>query len=140
MIYEMGGTESHELLRSQTVGRLGCSLDNKPYVVPVYYLYEDNFIYIHSLLGLKINALRANPEVCLQVDDIQDDYHWRSAIAFGHFEEITEAQERERILTSLFQYLPHLSPVETQMAHALREIIVFRIRIERVSGVSENWR
>lgn len=139
MICEMGNTESREVLREQTLGRLGCCAAGKPYVVPVNYCYEDNFIYAHSLLGLKINALRANPSVCLQVDDIRDDYHWRSVTAFGRFEEVTEDRERERILNILFKRLPHLSPVETRMIRGLPEVIVFRLRIERITGVSEDW-
>ena len=56
------------LLRESSFGRLGCIANGRPYVVPVYYYYDGQDIFIHSLPGLKIEALRANPSACLQID------------------------------------------------------------------------
>ncbi|HWQ35757.1 MAG TPA: pyridoxamine 5'-phosphate oxidase family protein [Blastocatellia bacterium] len=139
MISEMGKNESCELLRRQSLGRLGCCADGVPYVIPVNYLYDDDCLYVHSLPGRKIALMRHNPQVCLQTDEIQDEYNWCSVIAFGRYEEITETTEREKILGSLFKRLPHLTPVESRMTKGLPEAIVFRIRIERITGVSEHW-
>jgi nitroimidazol reductase NimA-like FMN-containing flavoprotein (pyridoxamine 5'-phosphate oxidase superfamily) len=100
-------------------------------------VFEDGAIYIHSLPGQKINAMRAAPEVCLQADQITNEYRWRSSLAFGQYEEITEPKERERYLKLLFQKFPHLTPVEALQAQTGRESLVFRIRVERVTGVAE---
>src|SRR5437870_7028643 len=54
---------------------------------------DDERIYSHSLPGRKINALRSHPRACLQVDEMTDDLHWRSVIAFGNFEEIDDNLE-----------------------------------------------
>src|SRR5262245_1384454 len=43
-------------------------------VVPVNYLFDGEFIYIHSLPGRKIDVLRANPNACMQVDAVEDSY------------------------------------------------------------------
>ena len=51
-------------------------------------------------------ALRENPPACVQVDEIESDLHWRSAIAFGRFEEVTKSNEREEILTRLLRKFP----------------------------------
>ena len=60
MIEKLSQEESQKLLSEQFVARLGCVLEGgEPYVVPVNYLFKDGFIFIHSLLGLKIEALRA---------------------------------------------------------------------------------
>jgi hypothetical protein len=139
MIAQLGSKESREILSQQRRGRLGCSLNNEPYVVPVNYLLEDDCIYIHSLAGHKINLLRANPRACLQVDDIVDDYNWRSVIATGWYEEVSNAEERERKLAALFRHLPHLTPVESKMKSGAEQAILFRIRIERITGVGERW-
>jgi uncharacterized protein len=140
MITEMGKRESDELLRQQKTGRLGCCLNDGPYVVPINYLYDGRCIYSHSLPGKKINALRHNPRICLQTDEIRDEYNWRSVIAFGKYEEITETKERELILNSLYKHLPQLTPVESKITKGIPEIIVFRIRVEEITGIMEHWR
>jgi len=139
MISRMGEVESRELLRETITGRLGCSDQDKPYVVPVNYLFDGEFIYVHSLPGRKIDVLRANPNACLQVDAIEDSYNWRSVIAYSHYEEITNVEEQERILANLFTRLPHLTPVESQLKSRGLEPIVFRLRITEITGVFEKW-
>lgn len=137
MIAELGQHDVQALLRENLNGHLGCNVDGEPYVVPVHYLYEGESIYIHSLPGRKINALRQHPQVCLQVEEVQDAYHWQSVIAFGKYEEITNPLERDSILAALFQRLPHLSPVESRMTRESPAPIIFRIRIERITGMIE---
>src|SRR5262249_47340784 len=95
-------TDSVVILREGNLGRLGCIADGAPYVVPVNYVFDGTDIYIHSLPGKKINALRSNPRVCLQVDEIKDAYNWRSVIAFGNYEEISDEKLREEVLGRLF--------------------------------------
>ena len=84
--------------------------------------------------------MRQAPQICLQVDEVKDDYNWRSVIAFGEYEEVTEPAERERLMGAMFQRLPHLTPVESRMTEGQAEVIVFRLRIDRLTGVSEHWR
>ena len=62
--------ECTELLERASVGRLACSLDNRPYVVPVCLAYEPDQIYVFSTFGKKVEWLRQNQKVCLQVDEI----------------------------------------------------------------------
>ena len=139
MISQLGETDSRALLREKITGRLGCSDNGKPYVVPVNYIFDEECIYVHSLPGRKINVLRANPNACLQVDEIEDSYNWRSVIAFGLYEEIVDVDERERLLGRLFKRLPHLTPVESRMKTGTPQTIVFRLRITEITGVFEKW-
>jgi nitroimidazol reductase NimA-like FMN-containing flavoprotein (pyridoxamine 5'-phosphate oxidase superfamily) len=55
MIHEMTVEECRTLLGRASMGRLGCSLDNQAYVVPVYLAYEPNYIYVFSTLGQKFS-------------------------------------------------------------------------------------
>ena len=131
--------EARKVLQSARVARLGCIVNGEPYVVPISCHLEDDCLYSHSLPGLKISGLRENPRACVQVDEIESDLHWRSAIAFGKFEEVTKSNEREEILTRLLRKYPMLTPVESAIAvdASAPPVIVFRIRIERLTGVSE---
>jgi nitroimidazol reductase NimA-like FMN-containing flavoprotein (pyridoxamine 5'-phosphate oxidase superfamily) len=108
-------------------------------VVPVSYIFRDDRIYIHSLLGRKITAMRANPLVCLQVDEIRDESQWRSAIAFGDYQEVLDGSERDRALRELLNRFPHLTPVESVPVHdGGSSVIVFSIQVKRLSGVGES--
>jgi nitroimidazol reductase NimA-like FMN-containing flavoprotein (pyridoxamine 5'-phosphate oxidase superfamily) len=131
--------EAFALLSSGKIGRLGCVDSGEPYVVPINYVVEEGSIYSHSLPGRKIDAMRAHPRVCFQVDQIADDFHWRSAIAFGNFEEVRVPSDRRSILSKLLERFPLLTPVESVMARdaSAPDSVVFRIRIDRITGVAE---
>ena len=131
--------EARELLSTCRVGRLGCVDNGEPYVVPINYVFEDGSVYSHSLPGRKIEALRANPRACLQVDEIENDFDWRSVIAYGNFEEIRVPSDRRSILSKLLARFPLLTPVESLMAQdaGAPDSVVFRIRIDRITGVAE---
>jgi nitroimidazol reductase NimA-like FMN-containing flavoprotein (pyridoxamine 5'-phosphate oxidase superfamily) len=139
MIRDLGQDKSRELLRRGTIARLACVADNEPYVVPVNYIFDGESVLVHSLPGRKIVAMRANPRVCLQVDEIEDDLGWKSVLAFGNYEEITNAEERGRAMNRLLSRFPKLTPVESYMAGGTGTPapIVFRIRVDKISGLCE---
>ena len=141
MINTLKDEESRELLTEERIGRLGCVADNEPYVVPVNYIYDGESALVHSLPGKKIIAMRLNPRVCLQVDRIESDFGWSSVIAYGNYEEITNRAERSHALDLLLKRFPQLTPVETLIAEdAMAPApILFRIRIDRLSGVSQTF-
>jgi nitroimidazol reductase NimA-like FMN-containing flavoprotein (pyridoxamine 5'-phosphate oxidase superfamily) len=131
--------EARDLIADGRIGRLGCVDNGEPYVVPINYVLADGSIYSHSLPGRKIDLLRAHPRACLQVDEIENELKWRSVIAYGNFEEIRVPSERRSILSKLLARFPLLTPVESLMAQdaSAPDSIVFRIRIDRITGVTE---
>jgi len=141
LITKLNEEEAQEILRRNGLARLGCIADGRPYVVPVNYLYDGEAIYIHSLPGRKIAALRRNPQACLQVDEIDAERDWRSVIAFGRYEEIADEQRRAYYLKQLLRRFPHLTPVESRLVINAGpiEVILFAIRIEEVTGLKEEW-
>ena len=138
-IGKLGNTDALVILREGTLGRLGCIAEGWPYVVPVNYYFDGENIYIHTLPGKKLDALRANPRVCLQVDEIKDPYNWRSVIAYGTFEEISNEETQENVLTKLYSRLPHMTPVESRLVKGSKGTIVFRVKVEEVTGMAEEW-
>lgn len=139
MMKMLNNDEARRLFQAARVARLGCIVNGEPYVVPVNCHLEGDSLYTHSLPGLKITGLRENPSACVQVDEIESDLHWSSAIAFGKYEEVNKPNERADILTKLLRKFPMLTPVESAIAidGSPSEVIVFRIKIERLTGVSE---
>lgn len=132
--------DAWDIIKSGKLGRLGCVDGEDPYVVPINYIAIEGHIYSHSLAGRKIQALRRHSRACLQVDRIRDDFHWQSAIAFGSYEEIRNDSERRTVLRKILEGFPKLTPVESELSRDAEPplIVVYRIRVEHVSGVAED--
>lgn len=139
MMKTLSNDHARKLFESARVAHLGCIVNGEPYVVPISCILEGNYLYSHSLDGMKISAMRENPRACVQVDEIESEFLWRSAIAFGIYEEVTNPDERAEILNKLFRTFPLLTPVESTLAEdgLAQKVIVFRIRIDRLTAVSE---
>ncbi len=141
MIMNLNENEARELLHDQKFGHLGCILESgEPYVVPVNYLFKDNGIYIHVLPGQKLDAMRINHKICLQVDKIEDSSRWQSVIAFGEFQEIKKINEKIEILKKFSVHSERSTPVEAMIEEEwnLGGMVVFCLNIKRITGISES--
>lgn len=138
MTTALNQSESWAVIKAGRIGRLGCIDHEQPYVVPINYLVADGRIYSHSRPGRKIDALRRHGRACLQVDQIQNDFHWQSAIAFGTYEEVDDDLKRTEVLRQLVDRFPKLTPVESDLAQECKwEVIVFCLRVDQVTGMAE---
>lgn len=93
IIHRMREDECRAVLQRASVGRLGCSFENQPYVVPVFMAYESDYLYVFSTLGQKIEWMRTNPKVCMQVDEIADRGDWVSVIVNGTYQELPDEED-----------------------------------------------
>lgn len=116
MLGELNAPEIEDLLRGEVIARIGCLHDDRVYVVPVTYVYDGTHIWGHSMDGAKLSAMRAHPEVCVEVEHVDDLSNWRSAIAWGTFEECAGEDWHagmallvERIMP-LLTFPPHRTP------------------------------
>ena len=145
MLGELSKKEIEEVLRSNVVGRIGCSSGQKIYVVPVAYAYDGESIIGHTTEGMKIEFLRENPECCFQVDDVMDLSDWISVIAWGRFEELKGDEARKAGDFLMNRIAPEM-PGETSQSHRMgplpatrqatfaRNPIIYRIRLKEKSG------
>ena len=138
-IVEISGDECKELLNRVSVGRLACSLENQPYVVPICFVYEPEHLYVFSTLGQKIKWMRQNPKVCLQTDQIGDRSNWISVVLTGTFLELLEPVEKEHARERLAQFsdwwkMP-LAERRERTSDLSIEPIFFRIDIASMSGL-----
>lgn len=106
----LSNEEARRLLQTARIGRLGCIVNGEPYVVPLNYCLEGDFLYSHSLAGLKITGLRENPNACVQVDEMESDLRWRSAIGFGKYERNHQAQRASRYSQQVTPQFSHVNP------------------------------
>jgi len=92
VIREMSEGECRRVLSRARLARLACAHENQPYVVPVYLAYEaTGYLYGFTTPGQKVEWMRINPLVCVEVDEIATYDQWVSVIVFGRYEELPEA-------------------------------------------------
>jgi uncharacterized protein len=142
VIHELTPAESMELLGRAAHGRLGCARHDQPYVVPFFFYLDptEECLYSVSALGQKIDWMRSNPKVCVEVDQVLDQFNWTTVVAFGRYEEVGDSrqeQDERRRAYELFQqrsawWLPGLGKLASGEEHNIP--IVYRIRIDRVTG------
>lgn len=142
VINEMAEKECRDLLARNSIGRLGCSQDNQPYVVPIYFAYEPDYVYVLSTVGQKIEWMRANPKVCIQIDEIANESDWVSVIINGQYQELLESQytdERTRARKLLEErhlwWQNALAERQLKLGDALIAPMFFRIHIDSMTGL-----
>jgi nitroimidazol reductase NimA-like FMN-containing flavoprotein (pyridoxamine 5'-phosphate oxidase superfamily) len=124
--------EIEELLRSAIVGRIACcdhgqNGAGRPYLVPFAYGYDGEAIYAHSGPGRKLDFMRAQPLVTFEVDEAAAPDRWRSVIAEGIFEEITDVDARYGALRIIY-------PAPDPLPELGAQTVVYRIRLTARSG------
>lgn len=142
--------EMEELLREETVGFLGLSVDGKPYVVPINYSYhEDGRILMHCALeGRKLDAIRANPNACFtvgrQIGPVRRHHGETchldsdSVICFGRARVVTENPERAKLLNEFNRaFRPGAADIPDNQ---VSRCAVIEIRISEMTGRRERGR
>ena len=143
-IKEMSFAEIEALLGSVRYGHLGCAKDGHPYVVPVSFAYDDHTIYLYTTEGKKSEIIDDNPEVCLQVEEVTDNNHWRSAIITGQAEKLISVKDREKALSVVTASNPDLSPalsyrwLDDWVREERDTEIIYRINRQSASGRRTN--
>jgi nitroimidazol reductase NimA-like FMN-containing flavoprotein (pyridoxamine 5'-phosphate oxidase superfamily) len=144
MFGELKTVQIEKVIADNIIGRLGCHADGRTYVVPISYAYDGGFIYARTFEGLKISMMRKNPNVCFQIDEMENMANWKSVVAWGTFEELTGEEERNEGLQKLIErILPDISSDTVKLSpqwpfptddYTKIEGIVFRIRLTEKSG------
>jgi nitroimidazol reductase NimA-like FMN-containing flavoprotein (pyridoxamine 5'-phosphate oxidase superfamily) len=141
VVHELTPSECRTLLARNTLGRLGCSQADQPYITPLFFYFDSDTdsLYGFATVGQKIEWMRANPKVCVELDDVTDQFHWTSVVVFGRYEELVSpdaspALERARDLFAQHPqwWLPGTATLATGHDHA--SPVMYRVRIDSVTG------
>jgi nitroimidazol reductase NimA-like FMN-containing flavoprotein (pyridoxamine 5'-phosphate oxidase superfamily) len=142
MLGELDVDQIDQVLRSEDIGRLGCIANGWPYVVPVTYVYDGGSVYAHTGEGLKLRAMRENPRVCLEVEQMRSEANWRTVVVRGRFEELS-SEENDRALALLTTRLARAERSATARLvqhddivrrEGIHRPVLFRILIEEKTG------
>jgi nitroimidazol reductase NimA-like FMN-containing flavoprotein (pyridoxamine 5'-phosphate oxidase superfamily) len=132
---ELSRDEVEEFLRGQRIARLGCHADGTTYVVPLVYAYADGAVVAVTTEGRKTAMLRANPRVCVEVDEYDADGKgsWRSVIAYGRYEELS-GDAIERALGLLRERFARAAGRTAEPRPLGSDVVVLRITLDELSG------
>lgn len=136
MLGELTASQVEELLRAEVIARIGCISQGRVYVVPVSYAYDGTYVWGHGMDGAKLRAMRANPEVCVEVEHVDDLSNWRSVIAWGTYEECHGNDWKAGMallvtrIMPLLTFPPHQHPDPAGPKHGT----VYRIRLASKTG------
>jgi len=141
-IHEIPEDECRAVLARNAIGRLGCALDNQPYVVPILFAYEPDYVYAFSTVGQKIEWMRSNPKVCLQVDEIAGQSQWTSVLVNGTYEELPDpprsverAHARELLEQKHIWWLNAVAGRREKQSEVLIDPVFFRIQASSITGL-----
>jgi nitroimidazol reductase NimA-like FMN-containing flavoprotein (pyridoxamine 5'-phosphate oxidase superfamily) len=145
MLGTLTSDQIDHVLQTQIIGRIGCYDGKEVYVVPVTYVYHNGYVYAHSKEGRKVQVMRKNPDVCFQVDAMDNMANWRCVIAWGKYDElIGEKAQKKGMKVLIDRLMPLLTSETVRPTHGLsrppeilekgHKAVAYRIKITKSSG------
>lgn len=134
------------ILESGFVCQVAFQLDGQPYIIPMTYYNDPDFIFIHGSPAARIsNTLRAGAPVAISVLELNglvlakgladNSMNYRSAIIFGKPVELGGLEEK---LSFFKEWIDHLVPgrkenTELPNNDELTNVSVFKVKLEQFS-------
>jgi nitroimidazol reductase NimA-like FMN-containing flavoprotein (pyridoxamine 5'-phosphate oxidase superfamily) len=150
MIKNLENKESIYILENNYIGHLAYIFQNKPFIVPITYYYDQgsNVIICYSGEGHKISAMRKNNAVSLQVAEITSVNNWKSVLVHGEFEQHFGSEAKaylhafslgiKAIITEKEQKKLNFISEFSSEIHKEDTPVVFLIKIEEITGKKRN--
>ena len=139
---ELTAAETSRLLANAMVGHVAVVDDGLPYVSPVSYVIVGGEFCFRTGAGRRINAIRKNPAVSIEVMLIEDG-RWESVIASGTAREVTEDDTAQIIISHLLtKYAEQIgSPLSVGARTPVPEPgILVAVTLDEVTGRSSgSW-
>ena len=140
-IHELTLAECRDVVSRVNLARLACSRVDQPYVVPISFAYDgdSNCLFGFSAIGKKVDWMRENPKVCVEVEDGGDRFHWTTIVIVGRYDEIVDSGEhkelRQRALDLFGQRAEWWLPGAARMGPREHpDVVIYRIHIDTMSG------
>ena len=142
LISEMSSEECRDMLSRQGFGRLACAHQNRPYIVPIYFACEPDHLYGFTTLGQKVEWMRSNPLVCVEVDEVLGHFRWSSVVVVGRYEELPDRpqysgerlQAQLRLEKRALWWQTAYAANQARIEHSPSNAIFYCIHIEEITG------
>jgi nitroimidazol reductase NimA-like FMN-containing flavoprotein (pyridoxamine 5'-phosphate oxidase superfamily) len=138
---QIGKDEALEVLQSAPVAHLGMIEGGEPYVTPMSFVVSGDRILFRTMAGKKLDALRANPSVCVEVANYDEDTgDWVSVIVRGRATEVTDEALKNETVSLLFRKYDTVMGSPLSPGGGLQPLAglphVVEVTIDEISGVS----
>lgn len=140
-MHEITRDEALAILDEVPVAHVAMIDDNEPYVTPMSFVVEDDYIYFRTMPGRKLEALAENPRVCVEASIYDEETgDWESVIVRGTAELIDDQAVQEKTVTALFRKYEQVmgSPLGRPGTPQLdsSRVQVVRVNIEEATGMT----
>ncbi len=125
-------------------------LNNRPYVLPFNFGYENGILYLHSSpVGRKMDILKQHPDVCVMFSIGHQLHHhneevacsysmkYRSVMAYGKVEFIEDYDEKVSLLNKVMT--KYTGKEFSYAAPAVKNVACYTIKLENMTGKNRGY-
>lgn len=146
MIKNLEPSECIKILKQNYIGHLAYIFQNRPFVIPITYFYEQktNTIIGYSSEGHKTKALRILSNASIEVSEIESVNNWQSVLAHGKYEELNGSQAKSYLHIFSDGIKDIIKQKEEKNPQCISDFsskiydeevpIVFRINLDEITG------
>lgn len=143
--------EIETIIQKAEVCRLGLAVDNTPYIVPLFFGYENNCLYIHCAKeGRKLDMIRQNNNVCFEMEGdtkitnrdkpaCQWSSAYRSVIGYGRAFILENLEEKKQALDVIMRHYSNRTSFDYKKK-AVEEVAIIKIVVDHMSGKKSGGR
>jgi len=139
------------ILKEAQVCRIALCDNNKPYIVPMNFVFKDNYLYLHSANeGKKIAILNRNRNICFEVD-IKNELitsenvcnygmKYYSVIGSGKAKIIEDNNKKKKILDNIIQkYTENYHKSFKYPENTLKKTAVIKVELTELTGKKSGY-
>jgi nitroimidazol reductase NimA-like FMN-containing flavoprotein (pyridoxamine 5'-phosphate oxidase superfamily) len=131
--------------RCQTCNIAMVDPEGRPYVIPMNFGFDGEYVYFHgSATGKKVDVLKNNQHVCISFSTDHElryvneevacswSMRYRSVLVYGKAEFVEDQDEK---IKSMNMVMSHYTGRKFEYsAPAVREVMVFRVKVDMMDG------
>ncbi|MBW1869774.1 MAG: pyridoxamine 5'-phosphate oxidase family protein [Deltaproteobacteria bacterium] len=144
----LGREEMESIISKADVCRLGLSVDNIPYIVPLNFGYRDSCLYFHTpKVGKKMDMIKTNSRVCFEMDidhevvraenPCDSSMKFRSVIGYGRASLLDEIEEKRRALDIIVEH--YSGQVNEYKEKMVDHLSVIKVQVESMTGKKSGY-
>ena len=146
----LNAKECLHILSGNYIGHLSYIYRGRPFIAPITYFFEktNKLIIGYSAEGHKINAMRKNSNVSINISEIDSVNDWKSVLAHGTFEELSGSAAKAKLHQFSLGVKNLIITKEHKKLDFIHEFsskiytddlpVIFQIKVEEITGKMRN--
>jgi nitroimidazol reductase NimA-like FMN-containing flavoprotein (pyridoxamine 5'-phosphate oxidase superfamily) len=143
--------EIEDILKRQNICHLAMCAEDRPYVIPMIFAFEEDTVYFHCAeVGQKLDMLRANPNVCFEVQSSETSavvensgkpcdwgIIYESVIGFGKAEIIDDRETKIKVYNLIVSKMHPPGYTHDEVLYTEKKIkgtFIIKVKIDSMTG------